>query len=283
MTIETDHRTGGDSSVNMNVKRSMPGFGQAAVPALFVILFLMAGTRLQAGGIDSFSLDWKTDTAAGLLSLGVFVWGQAAEAPSSGQVDFGWFDEGLSFPYSSNLDTLGDIATLAGLVSLPFLLDRFDVENCSTLAVMYAESALFAFGMKDVLKAAAGRPRPYLSDPDAPEELRSGEDAYTSFPSGHTTLAFMTAAFFTYVFSQGDTSPASKWVMGIGSFSLACIVGILRVSGGVHYASDVLAGAALGTLAGFAVPWLHLSHKDSETLSIVPVPGQFSIMYSFSY
>jgi hypothetical protein len=103
----------------MNVKRSMPGFGEAAVPALFVILFLIAGTQLQAGGIDSFSLDWKTDTAAGLLSLGVFVWGQAAEAPSSGQVDFGWFDEGLSFPYSLNLDTLGDIATLAGLYPCP--------------------------------------------------------------------------------------------------------------------------------------------------------------------
>jgi len=57
-----------------------------------------------------------------------------------------------------------------------------------------------------------------------------------SFPSGHTSAAFMVACIFTYFF------PA----VGIILFPWAIMVGIARVVLGVHFPSDVIAGVFMG-------------------------------------
>ena len=45
--------------------------------------------------------------------------------------------------------------------------------------------------------------------------------------------------------------------MTASSFGLATTVGIIRMSSGNHFATDVLAGAAIGTICGFIVPFFH--------------------------
>jgi membrane-associated phospholipid phosphatase len=50
--------------------------------------------------------------------------------------------------------------------------------------------------------------------------------------------------------------PGRHWVRG-GSLALAAVTGWLRVRAGRHYPTDVLAGAALGSLIGWLVPRLH--------------------------
>lgn len=66
---------------------------------------------------------------------------------------------------------------------------------------------------------------------------------YNSFPSGHTSTAFSIATIFAKQYSN------KKWVPVL-SYGLASMVGATRVIENRHWASDVLAGAALGYLCG---------------------------------
>lgn len=61
-----------------------------------------------------------------------------------------------------------------------------------------------------------------------------------SFPSGHTSSAFTFALAVTMVLKN-------KWV-GISSFVFAFLMGISRIYVGVHYPTDVIAGAFVGLL-----------------------------------
>ncbi len=61
-----------------------------------------------------------------------------------------------------------------------------------------------------------------------------------SFPSGHTAVLFSVAA---YIYPINGKLAVLTGIIGL-------MVGISRVISGVHYVSDVLAGAVVGVLAG---------------------------------
>jgi hypothetical protein len=102
------------------------------------------------------------------------------------------------------------------------------------------------------LKYATARKRPYVRDLAAGTDL-SG-DANLSFPSGHTAFAFSLAtAAGTVATLRGYRS--APWVWGAG-MALAAVTGYLRMAADKHYASDVVVGALVGSLVGWAVPYL---------------------------
>ncbi|MBI5709688.1 MAG: phosphatase PAP2 family protein [Candidatus Eisenbacteria bacterium] len=90
------------------------------------------------------------------------------------------------------------------------------------------------------LKLAAGRTRPFET-PDDPDDFHpfSGK---SSFPSGHATIAFAAAAAV-----DGETR--GRWVPWL-AYPAATAVAWSRVHDHEHWASDVVAGAALGFWAG---------------------------------
>ena len=82
-----------------------------------------------------------------------------------------------------------------------------------------------------------------------------------SFPSGHTSAAFATAAVLHHEFGLGAAVPA---------YALGGLIGWSRVRSNHHWLSDVAFGAALGLVAGRAA-----SHSAPTGWSVVPVktPG----------
>lgn len=61
-----------------------------------------------------------------------------------------------------------------------------------------------------------------------------------ALPSGHASRIFAVAAFLSLYF---------KWPVKVSAFAVAAVSGISRIYLGVHWPTDVLAGAALGIAA----------------------------------
>jgi len=120
----------------------------------------------------------------------------------------------------------------------------------STEAIVLAEVA------GGLLKWTTGRARPFAAGDTLPNDfefLRGARKgyAYSSFPSGHTIAAFASAAALT---SEASRSWAhSGWIIGPVLYGSAGMVGLSRMYNNQHWASDVVFGAGLGTIAGIAV------------------------------
>ena len=97
----------------------------------------------------------------------------------------------------------------------------------------------FAIGLNFAVKLVVRRQRPVL------EGLPplGGAPSSLSFPSAHATSSFACATAMTRVAPEAAVL-----------FVLALAISICRPYLGMHYPSDVLAGAILGTALGLAVP-----------------------------
>lgn len=119
-----------------------------------------------------------------------------------------------------------------------------------------ASLALASATINTVGKWSVRRPRPVLDGVPAVRQLTT-QPRTTSFPSGHAASAF--------AFTAGVALESPLW--GAVLAPVAVSVAFSRVYTGVHYPSDVAAGAALGVAAGFVVRRLT---RDAEEARIVP-------------
>lgn len=99
-----------------------------------------------------------------------------------------------------------------------------------------AASAFITYALKNMTK----RDRPYETYPEIDNVT---EESSYSFPSGHTSSAFATATSLSMAYP--------KWYVIAPSFVWAGAVGYSRMHLGVHYPTDVLAGALVGSGSAF--------------------------------
>ena len=235
-----------------------------------ILLFLGLYSNLNAESV--FSLDWKKDIPLSALAIGLTVTSLFTDTlpdqipHSLSRSDVNAFDRPFMFtrlntPVRYTATTM--MITMAAVLPVLPVLDNFNMNTLFTYGVMYSQATLLAYGTRDLIRNPITRFRPYLHDG---RELRA-EDRHDSFPSGHTCVAFMSATFFTTTFLLEHPNSRWKWPGIIGSYTLATCIGAMRVISGMHFLTDVLAGAAIGSFYGWVIPIVH-KRQDNNNFAV---------------
>ncbi|HEX4681901.1 MAG TPA: phosphatase PAP2 family protein [Gemmatimonadaceae bacterium] len=143
----------------------------------------------------------------------------------------------------------------------------FGAHDVSDIAFHAAESVAAASLTAQVIRGPLGRTRPK----DAAQPY---EDQYEfhflkgfahfqqrAFPSIHSSSGF--AAASAIVAEVHERAPGATWWVGVPAYAMALTPGLSRMYLGQHWASDIFAGAFLGTFYGWRV--VQYSHDHERT------------------
>lgn len=143
--------------------------------------------------------------------------------------------------------------TLAALGAYGYI---FRNEKMQTTTLLATQAYITGAAVESVLKFLTGRQRPYFTDSTivqaepafhgpfykTPRDA-NGKRTNSSFPSGHTTVAFAAATVFAMEYRNKPLVP-------VLAYSAATLIGLSRISENKHWATDVITGAAVGYLTG---------------------------------
>jgi undecaprenyl-diphosphatase len=155
----------------------------------------------------------------------------------------------LEDPVTALADALVPLYALATvalwLLARPYGNPRWKLASASALT-----AAAVALAVNQVVSHLWARPRPFADHPDLTHVL-AARTTDPSFPSDHAAAAFA-IAFAVLAFSR---RAGALFLVG------ATAIGLSRIALGMHYPSDVLAGALVGFGAATLVttlgrPWL---------------------------
>lgn len=130
------------------------------------------------------------------------------------------------------------------------------------VGLINAEVLALTLGVQELTASLVGRERPYgrtCNTDELGEDTHScqGRNRYRSYFSGHTSVPFSLAAATCVHHTFIPLSGRNSWLTCSLGFLVAASSGILRIVSDNHYATDVLTGAAFGTLVGLTLPLLH--------------------------
>jgi membrane-associated phospholipid phosphatase len=173
---------------------------------------------------------------------------------------------------------------------------RRDRNTAFQLSLMYAEAYSLTSIVQEGLRAAFSRERPidhfqhcFDNDPSNPPGPKCSTAKNGSFPSNHAAFAFTSAAVTcTQHANIALYGNVNDKLVCAEALTLAAGVSVARVMKDRHWSTDILAGAAVGTLSGWAVPhFLHFRIKPPSSkpgfasgVIIVPMAGPESAGFS---
>jgi len=118
------------------------------------------------------------------------------------------------------------------ILTIPYLW----LKNKKYISIRTLLSGLFGWFIAHLIKNIYPTTRPYISQ--GINALVSNPPTTGAFPSAHTTTAFAIATSI-YLYNKQ---------LGVISYILAILIGLLRILGRVHYPLDILGGAIIGIL-----------------------------------
>ena len=127
--------------------------------------------------------------------------------------------------------------------------------NMADITFHAAEAVVIGSVAAQLVRGSLGRSRPYHTNYSDAYDFHPFRGfttfKYRAFPSVHTTSAFAVATVYTL--ETRRRAPGATWIVGPVAYAIAMGPGLSRMFSGQHWASDVLAGAFVGTLAGAKV------------------------------
>lgn len=134
--------------------------------------------------------------------------------------------------------------------------DKTMQQNAWQMAAGLGATEIITFALKDGVQ----RSRPFVKYPDIVPYNGKPSSVDYSFPSGHTSTAFSVATSISLQYR--------KWYVVAPAFLYAGTVGYSRLYLGMHYPTDVAAGAVIGAgsawLSYQGMKWLqHRKHKTT--------------------
>ncbi len=152
--------------------------------------------------------------------------------------------------WGNNLSKIGAAYTLLPIVAGFYTFGVFDEDpKAREVAVLGGEALLDSLIVVSVLKPIAGRNRP-----NAKDDPGNFFDGGASFPSGHAIETWALASVISYEYGHTKLVP-------IIACALAGVVTASRFSAQQHYASDLVAGGAMGWFIGRYVWKTHQDHS----------------------
>ena len=174
----------------------------------------------------------------------------------------------------SDIGLYGAFALTAGLQAVDvFGSSKGSWGEYGTDMLVMHEALVVSGLMTSILKYAVRRPRPSQYSNAMPGRFGMFEHQL-SFPSGHTSAA--AALTTSYAATFGLRHPNSPWrwaVYGLAAFWTG-MTAQGRVGAGMHFYTDVLAGAVLGAACGVLVPWMHRRGVSLQPTSLGEMSGQ---------
>jgi len=161
----------------------------------------------------------------------------------------------------SGVELSGDILEYA--MPIMALSSTFIWQDDTHPTWQFVKSFGTAVGTAYILKLTIRKKRPDFS---------SGSPRYDSFPSGHTTSAFTSAAFMERRYG---------WKVGIPAYLVAGYVGWSRVYSERHDWWDVLGGAVIGTSSSYIFTKMY--KKDNLDLSFNVIPDNYSLGVKYRF
>jgi membrane-associated phospholipid phosphatase len=184
--------------------------------------------------------------------------------------------------YVTRFGGMYEVYTLAALGTYGIV---FKNKKMQTTTLLATQAYLTAGAVETAVKFLTGRQRPayYVASKPEPEPafhgpfFKAGVDAHgnkinSSFPSGHTTVAFAAATVFAMEYKN------TRWVPFV-SYGAASLIGLSRITENKHWTTDVLVGATLGYLSGRQV--VNNYHRYAKVRSQDKRKG--SVSFNFQY
>ena len=185
--------------------------------------------------------------------------------------------------YVTNFGGIYEVYTLAGLGVYSLI---FKDEKLKTTTLLATQAYVTGASVGTVLKFLSGRTRPsnYGAAVEAEPSFRgpfsktakdaNGKKVYSSFPSGHTTVAFAAATVFASEYKDRPIVP-------IIAYTVASLIGVSRITENKHWTTDVFVGAALGFLSGKQV--VNNYHRYAKLKSSEHKKNELSFNLNYSY
>lgn len=216
--------------------------------------FILLGSNLKQSFIRPFHMKGKDWKKLGEFAIVAGVLGFADEPVQKEALRLRTNSPSL-VNISNYVTNFGGIYEAVGLVAFGGYGFIFKQDKMQTTALLATQAYLTAGAVESVTKYLTGRTRPSFYPASTEAEPRflgpfsktaktaSGRASYSSFPSGHTTVAFAAATVFSLEYENVPIVP-------IIAYSSATLIGLSRIMENKHWTTDVFVGAALGYLTG---------------------------------